>query len=210
MKLLVFSSHLFPNYKNPNAGSFVVEQVRYLSKHCDITVLVPHPWVPPFFDRLSAKWRRYKNLPSEETIAGVWVLHPRRIILPKVNSWVWMTLSVTLSYWHFFRTADLPNCRLADVDIIEGQFALPDGFAAAWLRRKFDKPSVVHIHGTDVHTIPNESRLQRWLVKWALSHADAVRAVSRDLAKRANELIGQGTRDKGQERNSGWCQMGLM
>lgn len=198
MRLLVLSSHLFPNYKNPNAGSFVVEQVRHLSKHCDITVFVPHPWVPPFFDKLSAKWRRYKTLPFEETIAGVRVLHPRRIVLPKINSWVWMTFSVALSYWHCLRTADLPNCRPADFDIVEGQFAIPDGFAAAWLGQKFGKPSVVHVHGTDVHTIPNESRLQKRLVRWTISHADAVRAVSGDLAKQAKELMETGKRGNGE------------
>lgn len=194
MKLLVLTSHLFPNYKNPHAGSFVVEQVRHLREFCDITVLVPHPWVPPLLGKFSAKWRYYAQLPSEETIAGVRVLHPRRIIIPKVNSWAWMTLSVTLSYWHFLsqlshRSASpFHRFSVSQIDLIEGHFALPDGFAAAWLGRKFGKPSLVHVHGTDVHTIPNESPLLQRLVSWALRHAKAVRAVSQAIADGAIAL----------------------
>lgn len=178
--LLVFASHLFPNYKNPNAGAFVVEQLRHLKRHCDITVLVPHPWVPPFADRLSKKWRRYAQLPNEETVAGIRVLHPRRLVIPKVNSWFWMTVSVTISYRRLL--------HLLDFDLVEGQFAIPDGFAAVWLGKRLGKPSLVHVHGTDVHTIPNESAILRGLVRWTLRNADRVRAVSRDLAERAISL----------------------
>lgn len=194
MKLLVLTSHLFPNYKNPHAGSFVVEQVRHLREFCDITVLVPHPWVPPLLDKFSAKWRYYAQLPSEETIAGVRVLHPRRIVIPKVNSWAWMTLSVTLCYWHSLsqlshRSASpFHRFSISQIDLIEGHFALPDGFAAAWLGRKFGKPSLIHVRGTDVHTIPNESPLLQRLVSWALRHADGVRAVCQDLAQRCIAL----------------------
>jgi len=188
MRLIVLSSHLFPNYKNPNAGSFVVEQVRHLSQYCDITVLLPHPWVPPFFDKLNAKWRQYKNLPFEERIAGVRVFHPRRLVIPKVNSWAWMTLSVTLSYWLFLSRTQLPNFRVSDFDLLEGHFALPDGFAAVFLGRRFGKLSIIHVHGTDVHTIPQTSPFLRRLVCWALRHADGVRTVSQDLAQRCIAL----------------------
>lgn len=194
MKLLVLTSHLFPNYKNPHAGSFVVEQVRHLRKFCDITVLVPHPWVPPLLGKLSAKWRYYAQLPSEEVIAGVRVLHPRRIVIPKVNSWAWMTFSVTLSYWHFLSqfshrlASPFPRFSVSQIDLIEGHFAFPDGFAAAWLGRKLGKPSLIHVHETDVHTIPNESPLLRRFVSWALRHADGVRAVSQAIADGAIAL----------------------
>jgi glycosyltransferase involved in cell wall biosynthesis len=190
MRLLVLASHLFPNYKNPNAGSFVVEQLRHLQRYCDIMVLVPHPWVPPVVGKLSKKWRQYAQLPDEETVAGIKVLHPRRLVIPKVNSWAWMTVSVTLSYWHFlsrsYRFTESPFHRFT---LIEGHFVLPDGFAAAFLGRQFGKPSIVHVHGTDVHTIPQQSALLRVLTVWALRHADAIRAVSSNLAERAVKLL---------------------
>lgn len=199
MHILVFSSHLFPNYKNPNAGSFVLEQLRHLKRHCDITVLVPHPWVPPFADRLSEKWRQYAQLPDGETVAGIRVLHPRRLVIPKVNSWFWMTVSVTFSYWHFLshshRFAVSP---LHPFILMEGHFALPDGFAAAFLGHRWGKPSIVHVHGTDVHTIPHLSPLLRRLTVWALRHADAIRAVSGDLAEQARQLVELGKRGNGE------------
>jgi glycosyltransferase involved in cell wall biosynthesis len=162
-------------------------------------VLVPHPWVPPAVGKLSRKWQQYAQLPDEETVAGIKVLHPRRLVIPKVNSWVWMTISVTLSYWHFLshhlRFTDSPFHRFTH---IEGHFALPDGFAAAFLGRQFGKPSIIHVRGTDVHTIPQQSALLRFLTIWALRHADAIRAVSSDLAERTVKLI-----DAGKRRNGG-------
>jgi teichuronic acid biosynthesis glycosyltransferase TuaC len=199
MHLLVLASHLFPNYKNPNAGAFVVEQLRHLKEFCDITVFVPHPWVPPVVGKLSRKWQKYAQLPDEETIAGIKVLHPRRLVIPKVNSWVWMTISVTLSYWrflsHHLRFTDSPFHRFTH---IEGHFALPDGFAAAFLERQFRKPSIIHVWGTDIHTIPQQSALLRFLTIWALRHANAIRAVSSDLAERTVKLI-----DAEKRRNGG-------
>jgi glycosyltransferase involved in cell wall biosynthesis len=199
MYLLVLASHLFPNYKNPNAAPPVVEQLRYLQRYCDIMVLVPHPWVPPAVGKLSRKWQQYAQLPDEETVAGIKVLHPRRLVIPKVNSWAWMTVSVTLSYWrflsHHLRFTDSPFHRFTH---IEGHFALPDGFAAAFLGRRFGKPSIIHVRGTDIHTIPQQSALLRFLTVWALRHADAIRAVSSDLAERTVKLIDAGKRRSGE------------
>jgi glycosyltransferase involved in cell wall biosynthesis len=199
MHLLVLASHLFPNYKNPNAAPPVVEQLRYLQRYCDIMVLVPHPWVPPVVGKLSRKWQQYAQLPDEETVAGIKVLHPRRLVIPKVNSWVWMTISVTLSYWrflsHHLRFTDSPFHRFTH---IEGHFALPDGFAAAFLGRRFGKPSIIHVRGTDIHTIPQQSALLRFLTVWALRHADAIRAVSSDLAERTVKLIDAEKRRNGE------------
>jgi len=199
MRLLVLASHLFPNYKNPNAAPPVVEQLRHLQRYCEITVLVPHPWVPPVVGKLSKKWQKYAQLPDEETVAGIKVLHPRRLVIPKVNSWAWMTFSVTISYWHFFsrshRFTDSPFHRFTH---IEGHFALPDGFAAAFLGRQFGKPSIIHVRGTDIHTIPQQSALLKFLTVWALRHADAIRAVSSDLAERAIKLMDAEKRRSGE------------
>jgi glycosyltransferase involved in cell wall biosynthesis len=199
MHLLVLASHLFPNYKNPNAAPPVVEQLRYLQRYCNIMVLVPHPWVPPVVGKLSRKWQQYAQLPDEETVAGIKVLHPRRLVIPKVNSWAWMTISVTLSYWrflsHHLRFTDSPFHRFTH---IEGHFALPDGFASAFLGRRFGKPSIIHVRGTDIHTIPQQSALLRFLTVWALRHADAIRAVSSDLAERTVKLIDAGKRRSGE------------
>jgi glycosyltransferase involved in cell wall biosynthesis len=101
-----------------------------------------------------------------------------------------MTVSVTLSYWHFLsrshRFTESPFHRFTH---IEGHFVLPDGFAAAFLGRQFGKPNIIHVRGTDIHTIPQQSALLRFLTVWALRHADAIRAVSSDLAERVVKLL---------------------
>jgi teichuronic acid biosynthesis glycosyltransferase TuaC len=62
----------------------------------------------------------------------------------------------------------------------------------------FGKPSIIHVRGTDIHTIPQQSALLRFLTIWALRHADAIRAVSSDLAERTVKLIDAGKRRNGE------------
>jgi glycosyltransferase involved in cell wall biosynthesis len=66
------------------------------------------------------------------------------------------------------------------------------------LGRQFGKPSIIHVHGTDIHTIPQQSALLRFLTAWALRHADAIRAVSSDLAERTVKLIDAEKRRSGE------------
>lgn len=76
-------------------------------------------------------------------------------------------------------------------DCIDGHYIYPDGFAAVLLAKYFGLPVVLSARGTDINLLPT-FRLVRKMIKWTLSRADAVVAVS-DALKR--ELLRLGVEE---------------
>ena len=86
------------------------------------------------------------------------------------------------------RDADLAS-RLKEFapDVILSSWAHPDGWAATRLGREFELPVLIKVIGTDILVnARNERRRDR--IAEALTAADAVAAVSRDLAQKVAEL----------------------
>jgi len=179
LRVAVLASHLFPNYKASGAGPWLVTQLRELTKWCAPTVVLPHPWVPPALGGLRPRWAAWAGLPRMEVVGGIRVLHPLRVVVPGVDSWVLRTLSVTGSDWWCLRNA-LASRRF---DVLHAHYAVPDGFAAVWLGRRYAIPSVVTVHGSDVHTLPRKSPRLNAVIRWTLRNADLVIAVSEELAE---------------------------
>jgi glycosyltransferase involved in cell wall biosynthesis len=75
-------------------------------------------------------------------------------------------------------------------DLFQGQFLAPAGYLAALAARYRGKPSVVSARGNDVDLMPFDRRRATFALK-ALEWADAVVAVTRDLARKAAALSGR-------------------
>ena len=67
---------------------------------------------------------------------------------------------------------------------------MPDGFAALLLGDEFNIPVVCTVHGSDISIYPHESRAMLLVTKWALRRINHLIAVSEDLGKKVNVLIG--------------------
>jgi teichuronic acid biosynthesis glycosyltransferase TuaC len=80
LKALVVS-RLYPRPSDPVLGVFVEEEVKALSKHCDIKVLSPIPWFPAL--RVFKRWYEYSRTPAREIRKGVEVFRPRAIVFPR-------------------------------------------------------------------------------------------------------------------------------
>jgi glycosyltransferase involved in cell wall biosynthesis len=76
-----------------------------------------------------------------------------------------------------------------NAEIIDAHFLFPDGAAAVLVARRLGVPVVLTARGSDVNVIANEMAAGRW-IRWALRNADALVAVSRDLAERMRALSG--------------------
>ena len=76
-------------------------------------------------------------------------------------------------------------------DLVHAHFAYAPGLAGAWLARRLRVPSVLTLHGSDVNVFPGVNNRMRARVVGAVVSADAVTAVSRALAQRADELTGR-------------------
>ena len=177
MKILILS-HLFPNESNPALGSFVQQQVRFLRKHCQLKVIAPIAWFPPI--RGFGRWSRIGRVCSRELIDGLEILHPRYLLFPRkiFFSLYWISYLVML-FW---------TVRNRDFDLIHAHTAYPDGLAALLFGKAVKKPVLITAHGSDINLYPEESRIGKILVCFALRHCDAVVAVSSDLKNRIEKL----------------------
>ncbi len=119
-------------------------------------------------------------MPRHETIAGIDVVHPRTLFVPRLAHVAWGPL---------YAASIAPALRAyrGKVDVVLGSWAYPDGFAAVIAGKLLGVPSVVKLHGSDINVIaklPGPRRLSRW----ALPQAAKIVAVSRALADDVVEL----------------------
>lgn len=174
MRILTFTN-LFPTSADPTHGIFVYQRVSHLAKRAGVECRTVAP--VPFFPRwlTIGRWQNAARLPSQEEIAGLLVYHPRYFMLPKI-SMRWQGLSM------FLRCLPLVWAihRRWKIDCIDAHYLYPDGFAAVLMARFLGIPVVVSARGSDVNLLP-EFRLVRGMIRWTLSRAAAVVAVSAAL-----------------------------
>jgi teichuronic acid biosynthesis glycosyltransferase TuaC len=168
LNLLTFTT-LYPNPAQPNHGVFVENRLRHLvgTGEARATVLAPIAWCPG---------RNLPTAPLRETRAGIDVLHPRWLAIPK--------LGMQLSPWLLYHAAARALDRLieggARFDAIDAHYFYPDGVAAIWLGRRFGLPVAITARGSDVTQFPDYP-LPRRLIVAAAREADAVITVSAGL-----------------------------
>ena len=136
-------------------------------------VVSPVPYVPRWF-RIG-RWRIPAAIPKKEWIGSLPVHHPRYFLLPKVSMW----LHGLLLFLGSLRLVLKLNER-AKFDCIDAHFVYPDGFAAVLLGRVLGIPVSVSARGTDINVYPS-LRVVRSMIRWTLSEADEVIAVSEAL-----------------------------
>jgi teichuronic acid biosynthesis glycosyltransferase TuaC len=180
MKVLVFTT-LYPNNIWPNQGVFIKERMAQFATldGCDVKVVAPVPYFPP----IKANWRwRFSQVARFEVRDGLDVYHPRYYMTPKwgmILYGVLMFLSVL--------TAVRRLQKNFDFDLIDAHFVYPDGFAAVLLGKYFNKPVVVSARGSDIN-LYSAFDLIRWMLRYTLTEAKAVIAVSEALKEAITRL----------------------
>ena len=175
MNVLVVS-RLYPRPTDPVVGIFVEEEVRELSRHCEIKVVSPVPWFPPL--KPFPRWYAYSQIPRREIRAGVEVLRPQTLLLPRNLLFPMMGFAFYLSLRRCVREF---RGRFS-IDLIHGHTAYPDGFAAVLLGQAIGRPTIVSLHGGDVNLFFWRFSGRRQGM-WAISHADRVIAASTSLRR---------------------------
>jgi glycosyltransferase involved in cell wall biosynthesis len=180
MRVLIITK-IFPNSLEPLSSPFNRLQYAALQQWCEVEILATIPWFPGV--SACRRWSRAAKLvevPKQESIDGLRVLHPRFAYVPKIGHGIagplYAASLVATALRYFGR-----------IDVVLGSWAYPDGFAAVALAELLGVPSVVKLHGSDINVVARWGGPQRRL-KWALPRADRIVAVSRSLAALATEM----------------------
>ncbi len=176
MRVLAITN-LYPRPGHDTLAPFNRQQFAALAARHDLAVVVPVAWTEEFSDRRSG----HRIPGAYRTAEGIEVRHPRYYFPPRM---------FRASYGRFFLESIRPAVhRMAgefQPEVILGCWAHPDGWAAERLAREIGVPAVVKVVGSDVLVLRGRYRRARMIE--GLRRADAVVAVSRDLADRVISL----------------------
>jgi glycosyltransferase involved in cell wall biosynthesis len=210
MRILALS-YLFPNSVYPDAGVFVLNRLKAISRHHEVRVINPIPWFP-----WNAQLRRYKDydrIPREEILDGIQVYHPRFFSVPRILKGL-DSLTYSLAVMPLAR-------RLAQAwpyDVIDLHWTYPDLPSGWLLSRRMRLPFAATIRGREALHL-GEAGLRGAAVASALRRADAVIPVSRSLrelcaslgvAKGRMTVIGNGVNnERFSHQDQGACRRRL-
>jgi glycosyltransferase involved in cell wall biosynthesis len=179
MRILALTN-LYPNPLQPHRGAFNRQQFRALAERHEVRVIAPIAWT----DERSARRAGGAALPAERRVDcdGLKVAHPRYLFTPKV---------LRGQYGNMFRWSIAGAFRAAveefRPDLVLSAWAYPDGWAAVELGHRAGLPVIVKVHGSDILTLAKTPGRERGTAE-AMRKADAVIAVSQDLANRVIEM----------------------
>jgi len=176
---------LYPNPARPTQAVFTAQRVQALAAHAAVQVVAPIGWFPG--QRWLSRWRAEAQVPFREVrpgplvvppSGGLEVWHPRFLAPPGLGR-------STRGLAYFLGTQPLLT-RLHgqhDFHVVHAHFAWPDGVAAALVARRWRRPLVLTVLGSDLN-VQAQSILIRGQIRWALRQADQVSAVSQALRAR--------------------------
>lgn len=180
MKLLVIS-HMYPSPRDHFGGIFVHQQVRALSRLCDVKVISPKPWAPRML-WLRRKWRQYGRDPDRDVLDGIEVFYPKMLHFPRSFTMQWYGYYM---YWAVRQLVAEIEAHF-EFDLIHCHVALPDGFGGMLVNRRYNRKLVVSVHGQDLARTVFRNRACRAAVERVFAQADAVVTVSGKLASMAS------------------------
>jgi teichuronic acid biosynthesis glycosyltransferase TuaC len=183
MKILSFTT-LFPNAAQPIHGVFVENRLRQLAatKAVEIRVVAPVPFFP-FKGAWAGSYAKYARAPRREVRHGLDVLHPRYPVIPKFG----VSAAPTLLAWSMRPVIARIIRDGYDFDVLDAHYFYPDGVAAAWLGKWFNKPVVITGRGTDLNFLP-QYPLPKRQIQWAASRAAGMITVCQALKDSLVEL----------------------
>ena len=161
----------YPTPWAPHRGLFVQRRLAALTKHVDLTVLCVEPTCPPL----------RPGPPQSQIDVNPPVRCEPMPYLPGVaksldGRWFGRAALRALRRMH----AERP------IDVVDAHFVWPDGVGAIRAARKLGLPVVLTLRGK-IASACRSPRIRRQ-VKWALTEADALIAVSEDMAAQAREV----------------------
>ena len=188
IKVLIIT-YSFPTKYNPSAAIFILNQLQELKKYCDIKVIFPYPYVPRI--RLFNPYHRFSGIKDKENVGGIEVYHPKYFMFPRLP-FIKKFLNFFLVFESFFShpTSKKVVKRIMNdwnPDIIHMHSPLSGGLLGLNIKKMYNKPLLVTIHGEDI-TLHSKKALSKYLVKSTLRNSNAIICVSEFLKKEINSI----------------------
>ncbi len=179
MRILAITN-LYPNPLQPTRGVFNCNQFEALGRDHSVVVISPISWTTELVRRLRGNCDLQKGRIRKTN--GIKVYHPRYFYPPKMLR----------KYYGYCFAASIQRLfyRIMnefEPELVLGAWAYPDGWTACSLAQKARIPAVIKVHGSDV-LLARRNPGSLGPTAWALRKADAVIAVSEDLARRVIDL----------------------
>jgi len=184
---VVVISHGYPSSVDPTAGIFIHQHVAALRRAgAEVQVLSPVPWAPGPL-RAHARWGRYAALAEAAPLPDGPFERPAYLHAPTAlgNAAAGFALAARLLPLLRARRRSFP------FDVLHAHTLTPDGLAAWLCARALNVPVVVSIRGSDLHVVAEHAGARLALTRRVLLGADAVTAVSAELAREARRVAGR-------------------
>lgn len=175
MKVLALS-YLFPNPAMPHYGIFVFNRLKAVQQRCDLKVIAPIQWYP-LKHKIKGWAAGQAPIPQKSCLEGMEVHYPRFFVIPKYLKW-FDAISYLLAALPIARRLWREGFRF---DLIDVHWTYPDILAGYVLSCLYNKPFVVTIRGVEA-LYPGERGGRKFLLDWLLKKANAVVALSSELA----------------------------
>lgn len=176
MKNVLVLTSTFPRWKNDSTPSFVKDLCDKLSRKYNIFVLAPHAYGAEPKEKLGAlKVHRFKYFyPKYQSIAyGAGML-------PNVRKSFLAKMQIPFFIISQFKSASKLT-KTEKIELMHAHWMIPQGLIGAYLKKKYNVPLIVTIHGSDL--FPLKSKAFRKMQKFVLENADWV-TVNSSVAKK--------------------------
>jgi glycosyltransferase involved in cell wall biosynthesis len=174
MRILMLTN-LYPNALQPHRANYNRQQMRLVAKKMGVSVIAPIAWT----DELAARAKGHRIGSDRCSVSdGIPVEHPKYWFTPKFGR----VQYGRFYYWSVRKTFRRLVREFAP-ELIYAPWAYPDGWAAVRLGREKGLPVVIKVVGSDFLMLSTHPEKQHGTLE-ALRGADAIVAVSRDLANR--------------------------
>ena len=187
-KVLVMAS-TFPRYKNDSTPRFVLDLSKKLNSNYDLIILAPHADLSQKEEILEGiKVRRFAYFKPE----SMQKLCYEGGIIPNMKKSFLAKLQLPLLIaCEFFSAASI--IKKEKISAIHAHWMLPQGLVGVFLKKIFNIPLIVTIHGSDLFPLKNKFLVS--LQKYVCKNADAITV---DTKATKDELVGrfQGFEDK--------------
>lgn len=183
MKILVLSRN-YPNNVIAGLGLWVKRLVDACAKSCELKVISPVPYVPPF--ARSDYYARFRAIVRSCQAHGTEVFYPRFLAGPAQVFYS----TEALRYYLGIRALVERIHKTFPFGLIHAHFGFPDGVVAAWLGKQYGIPVVVTQHAL---WRPNRMEKMHWVRRqamWAVRNSVFQIAVSSSVKRSMEHFMG--------------------